>query len=73
VWRFTTIVAKHYMHTTKMKKCGSKKNKVVKHIVKVSIKKATLILHTHVTHGIDDLNKISHAWMVQSQQHPNMT
>jgi hypothetical protein len=49
------------MHTTKMKKCGSKKNKVVKHIVKVSIKKATLILHTH---GIDDLNKIGHAWVV---------
>jgi hypothetical protein len=32
-----------------------------------------LISHTDVTHGIDDLNKIGHAWMVWSQQHPNMT
>jgi hypothetical protein len=57
----------------KMKKCGSIKNKVVKHIVKVNIKKATLILHTHLTHGIDDLNETGHAWMVQIQQHLNMT
>ncbi len=61
MWRLTTTVVKHYMHTTKMKKYGSKKNKVVKHLVKVSIKKATLILHTH---GIDVLNKIGHAWVV---------
>ncbi len=42
-------------------------------IVKTSIKKATLIPHTNVTHGIDDLNETGHAWMVPSQQHPNMT
>jgi hypothetical protein len=30
-------VAKHYMHTIEMKKCGFMKNKVVEHIVKVSI------------------------------------
>ncbi len=47
-------------------------NKVVEHIVKVGIEKATLILHTHVTHGIDDLDETSHACMVQNQQHSNM-
>jgi hypothetical protein len=61
------IVAKHYMHTVEMKKCGFMKNKVVEHIVKVSIEKATLIPHTHVTHGIDNLNETNHAWMVWSQ------
>ncbi len=38
-----------------------------------NVEKATLILHAHVTHGIDDLNEISHAWMVWNQQHLNMT
>jgi hypothetical protein len=42
-------------------------------IVKTSVEKATLILCTNVTHGIDDLNKTNNACMVQSQQHPNMT
>jgi hypothetical protein len=41
--------------------------------VKTNVEKATLILHTNVTHTIDDLNEIGHAWMVRSQQHPNMT
>jgi len=57
----------------KMKNCKFIKNKVMEHIVKVNIKKATLILHTHVTHGIDDSNETGHAWMVRNQQHPNMT
>jgi hypothetical protein len=61
------------MHTTEMKKCGFIKNKVVEHIVKASIEKATLILHTNVTHGIDDSNETGQAWMVQNQQHLNMT
>ncbi len=73
VWRLTRTVAKHYMHTTKMKKRGFIKNKVVEHIMKTSIKKATLIPHTNVTYGINDSNKTSHAWMVRSQQHSNMT
>jgi hypothetical protein len=68
-----TTVARHYMHTTEMKKCGFIKNKVMERIVKMSVEKATLILPTNVTHGIDDLNEIGHGWMVQSQQHPNMT
>jgi len=37
-----------------MKKHKFIKNKVVEHIVKTNIEKATLILHTNVTHGIDD-------------------
>jgi len=41
----------------------------MEHIVKASVHKATLILHTH---GIDDLNKFGHAWMVSNQQHPNI-
>jgi hypothetical protein len=61
------------MHTTEMKKCKFIKNKVVEHIVKTNIEKATLILHTHVTHRIDDSNETGHAWMVRNQQHPNMT
>jgi hypothetical protein len=73
VWKFTTIVARCYIQTAKMKKLGSIKNKVVKHLEKVNIKKVILILHTHVTHGIDVLNETGHAWMVQNQQHPNMT
>jgi hypothetical protein len=58
------MVTRHYMHTTKMKKCGFIRNKVVEHIVKTSVEKATLVLHTNVTHGIDDPNESGHAWMV---------
>jgi hypothetical protein len=61
------------MHIAEMKKHGFIKNKVVQHIVKISVEKATLIPHINVTHGIDDSNEIGHAWMVRSQQHPNMT
>jgi hypothetical protein len=32
-----------------------------------------LILHTHVTHGINDSNETGHAWIVWNQQHLNMT
>jgi hypothetical protein len=59
-----TTIAKHYMHTTEMKKCGFIRNKVMKHIVKTSVEKATLILHTNVTHEIYDSNETGHAWMV---------
>ncbi len=73
LWRLTTTVARHYMHTVEMKKRGFIRNKVTECIVKTSVDKATLIPHTNVTHGIDDSNETSHAWMVRSQQHPNMT
>jgi hypothetical protein len=64
MWRLKTIVANHYMHTAEMKKRRFIKNKVVERIVKTNIQKATLIPHTNATHGIDDSNKNSHAWMV---------
>jgi hypothetical protein len=73
MWRLTTIITRHYMHMAKMKQHWFIKNKVVKHIVKVSISRPTLILHTHITHGIDDSNEIGHACMVRSKQHLNMT
>jgi hypothetical protein len=66
MWKLTTTITRHYMQTSKMKKHRFIKNKVVEHIVKASVEKATLILHTHVTHGIDDLNETSHAWMVRN-------
>jgi hypothetical protein len=66
MWRLMTMVARHYMHTTKMKKHRFIKNKVVEHIVKTNVEKATLVPHTNVTHGIDDSNETSHAWMVRS-------
>ncbi len=56
-----------------MKKHGFTRNKVVECIVKTNVEKATLIPHNNVTRGIDDSNETSHAWMVQSQQHSNMT
>jgi hypothetical protein len=52
------------MHTSEMKKHEFIKNKVVECIVKTNVEKATLIPHTNVTHGIDDLNETDHAWMV---------
>jgi hypothetical protein len=53
------------LHTqAEMKKHRFIKNKVVEHIVKANIEKATLILHTHVTHGINDSNETGHAWIV---------
>jgi hypothetical protein len=58
------MVARHYMHTTEMKKRMFIRNKVMECIVKTSVEKATLIPHTNVTHGIDDLNNNGHAWMV---------
>jgi hypothetical protein len=64
LWRLTIMVAKHYMQTAEVKKRKFIRNKVVECIVKTSVEKATLILHTNITHGIDDLNKIGHAWMV---------
>jgi hypothetical protein len=61
-----TSVARHYMHIVEMKKHKSIKNKVVEHIMKTNVEKVTLIPYTNVTHGIDDLNKTSNAWMVRS-------
>jgi len=63
---------KDYMHIAEMKKRKFIKKKVMEHIVKTNVEKATFIPHTNVTHGIDDLNENNHAWMIWSQ-HLNMT
>jgi hypothetical protein len=52
------------MHIAEMKKRKFIKKKVMEHIVKTNIEKATFIPHTNVTHGIDDLNENNHAWMI---------
>jgi hypothetical protein len=48
VWQPTTIVAWHYMHTSKMNKRGFIKNKVLEHITKTSVEKTLLILNANV-------------------------
>jgi len=48
VWRLTTIIARHDMHTLEMKKKGFIKNKVMEAIITQSVEKATLIPLTHV-------------------------
>jgi hypothetical protein len=40
MWRLTTTVVRHHMHTTEMKKCRFIKNKIVEHIVKINIENA---------------------------------
>jgi hypothetical protein len=40
MWRFVTIVVRHYVHTIEMKKCRFIKNKIVEHIVKINVEKA---------------------------------
>jgi len=64
MWRLITIITRHYTYTVEMKRCRFIKNKVVEHIVKMNVEKATLIPHTNVTHGINNSNQIGHAWMV---------
>jgi hypothetical protein len=60
VWKLTTTVAKHYTHTTEMKKCKFIKNKVVEHIVKTSVE--SHIDPPHPCHPwIYDSNEINHA------------
>jgi len=72
VWKLTMIVAWHYMHQTKMKRQGFKKNKVVAWLVATNVEKTLLIPHTNVIHrtlvGEDNVS----AWMLQSQHHPNV-
>ncbi len=48
MWRLTTTIACHYLHTLEMKKKGFIKNKVVEAIVTWTMEKATLLPFTHV-------------------------
>jgi len=44
-WRFITIMAQHYMHQAKMKKCEFIKNKVIWWLVATNVYEARLIAH----------------------------
>jgi len=48
VWRLTTTITHHYMHTLEMKKKGFIKNKVMEAIITRSVEKTTFIPFTHV-------------------------
>jgi hypothetical protein len=48
VWRLTTTIAWHYMHTLEMKKKGFIKNKVMEAIITRSVEKTTFFPFTHV-------------------------
>ncbi len=48
VWRLTTTIACHYMHTLEMKKRGFIKNKVMEAIITRSVEKVALIPLSHV-------------------------
>jgi len=67
-WQLTTIVASHYMHTSKMKKLGFIKNKVLECITKVSVEKALLILIVDVKWSSLESRG---AWIVMNQGIPN--
>jgi hypothetical protein len=41
MWRFTTMVIRHYMHMVKMKRHKFLKNKVVERIVKANVEKVS--------------------------------
>jgi hypothetical protein len=47
VWKLITTIARHYMHTFKMKK-GFIENKVVECIMETSVEKSTLISQAHM-------------------------
>jgi hypothetical protein len=69
VWRLTTTIARHYMHTLEMKKKGFIKKKVMKAIITQSVEKATLIPLTHVYQPTFENDG---AWGVRSQHLPNV-
>ncbi len=70
MWRLTTTITRHYMHTWELKKKGFIKNKVVEAIVTRSVEKVTLIPFTHVYQPTFESDGI---WGVQSQHFPNIT
>jgi hypothetical protein len=52
------------MHTFEMKKRGFIKNKVMEHIVRMNVQKATLIPFTHVSQPSFETNGY---WIIRSQ------
>lgn len=68
VWRLTTI-AWHYMQTSKMKKRGFIKNKVVECIVGMSVEKAALIPIKHLFQPSFETNGY---WIIKNQHLANL-
>jgi hypothetical protein len=66
VWRFTTTIAHHYIHTLEMKKKCFIKNKVMEATVTWSVEKTTLIPLTHVYQPTIESDG---AWGIWSQCH----
>jgi hypothetical protein len=69
VWRLTTTIARHYMHTLEMKKKGFIKNKVMEAIITRSVEKAAFIPLSHVYQPTLESDG---AWAVRSQRLPNV-
>ncbi len=69
VWRLTTTIARHYIHTLEMKKKGFIKNKVMEAIITRNLEKAALIPLTHVYQPTLESDG---AWCVRSQCLPNV-
>jgi hypothetical protein len=69
MWRLTTTIARHYMHTLEMKKRGFIQNKVIEAIITQNVEKATLIPLTHVYQPTLESDG---AWGIRSQHLPNV-
>jgi hypothetical protein len=69
VWRLTTTIARHYMHTLEMKKKKFHKNKVMEAIITWSVENASLIPFTHMYQPTLESDE---AWGVRSQHLPNV-
>ncbi len=72
VWRFITIMAQHYMHQAKMKKCEFVKNNVVQWLVAANVYKARLITHIDVIQPTLESEDNVNDWNVKSQTHLNV-
>ncbi len=69
VWWLSTTIARHYMHTLKMKKKGFTKKKLWRPFITWNVEKVALIPLTHVYHPTLESDG---AWGVQSQRFPNV-
>ncbi len=69
MWRLTTTITCHYMHTLEMKKKGFIKNKVMEAITTQNVENATIIPFTRL---YQPTLKSDGAWGIQSQHLPNV-
>ncbi len=69
VWRLTTTIAHHCMHTLEILKKGFIKNKVMETIITQSVEKAAFIPFTHMYQPTFENDG---AWAIWSQCFPNV-